>query len=71
MKLKKSDFRKLSNKERAELYDDLKSHDEIYLGSDISIRKKIHLRRFNTLHRFMENVPNKKILDAEREKDIF
>lgn len=64
MKLKKSDFKKLSNKERAELYADLKPHDEIYLGSDISIRKKIHLRRFNILHRFMGDVPNKKILDA-------
>jgi len=64
MKLKKSDFRKLSNKERAELYADLKSHDEIYLGSDISIRKKIHLHRFNILHRFMGDVSNKRILDA-------
>jgi len=64
LKIKKDDFRNLSNKERAEVYADIKSHDEIYLASDYSVRKKIHFKRFNILHRLMGDTSEKKILDA-------
>ena len=64
LKIKKKEFRNLSNKERAEKYADIKSHDEIYLASDYSVRKKIHDKRFNILHQLMGDVSNKKILDA-------
>ena len=64
MKIKKDEFRNLSNKERAEIYADVKSHDEIYLASDYSVRKKIHFKRFDILHELMGDIEQKKILDA-------
>jgi len=64
MKIGKKEFRNLSNKERAEIYADIKKHNELYLGSKLSIRKYIHNSRFKSLTKLIGNVNDKKILDA-------
>jgi len=64
MKIDKKEFQGLTNKERAEIYADIKKHNELYFGSKMSLRRYIHSSRFNSLLKLIGNVTNKKILDA-------
>jgi len=64
MKLKKRKFHGLTNKERAEIYADIKKHNELYMGSKLSIRRHIHNLRFQSLLNLIGDVKHKKILDA-------
>jgi len=64
MKVDKKEFQGLTNKERAEIYADLKKHNELYFGSKLSPRRHIHNSRFSSLMKLIGNVTNKKILDA-------
>lgn len=64
MKLNRKKFQNLSNKDRAEIYADVKEHNEIYLQSGLSFLKKIHESRFNSIKKFLGDTSNKKILDA-------
>jgi len=64
MKIDKKEFQDLTNKERAEIYADIKKHNELYFGSKLSPRRHIHNSRFNSLLKLIGNVTNKKILDA-------
>jgi len=64
MKVDKKEFQDLSNKERAEIYADLKKHNELYFGSILSPRMHIHNSRFKSLMKLIGNVTHKKILDA-------
>ena len=64
VKINKDDFRNLSNKERAEVYADVKVYHDIYKTSKFSIPKRIHNLRFQHLTTLMKDVSNKKILDA-------
>lgn len=71
MKFNRKEFRNLTNKERAEVYADIKPHNELYLGSDLSIRKKIHQQRYNSIMNLMGDVTNKKVLDAGVGEGLF
>jgi 2-polyprenyl-3-methyl-5-hydroxy-6-metoxy-1,4-benzoquinol methylase len=64
VKINKDNFRNLSNKERAEVYADVKVHHDIYKTSKFSTPKRIHNLRFQHLTTLMKDVSNKKILDA-------
>jgi len=64
LKPDKKEFQNLTNKERAEIYADLKKHDELYFGPKHSPRRIIHTSRFNHLLKLIGDVKNKKILDA-------
>jgi len=60
----KKEFQNLKNKERAEIYADLKKHNELYFGPKHSPRRYIHAWRFNSLLKLIGDVKDKKILDA-------
>ena len=64
LKVDKNEFQNLTNKERAEIYADLKKHNELYFGPKHSPRRYIHSSRFNSLLKLIGSVKNKKILDA-------
>ena len=64
MKADKKEFQNLTNKERAEIYADLKKHSELYFGPKYSPRRIIHTTRFNRVLKLIGDVKNKKILDA-------
>ena len=64
MKEDKKEFQNLTNKERAEIYTDLKKHNELYFGPKHSPRRIIHSSRFNHVLKLIGDVKNKKILDA-------
>jgi len=64
LKADKKEFQNLTNKERAEIYADLKKHNELYFGPKHSPRRYIHRSRFNSLLKLIGDVKNKKILDA-------
>jgi 2-polyprenyl-3-methyl-5-hydroxy-6-metoxy-1,4-benzoquinol methylase len=67
----KKKFQNLSNKERSEIYADLKIHNEIYLSDDFSISQRIHNQRFESLLKLMGDISNKKILDAGSGEGLF
>jgi len=64
LKEDKKEFQNLTNKERAEIYADLKKHGELYFGPKYSPRRIIHTSRFNRVLKLIGDVKNKKILDA-------
>lgn len=64
MKIGKKEFRDLSNKERSEIYADVKKHNELYLDSKLSLRKYVHNSRFKSLTKLIGDVNDKKVLDA-------
>ena len=64
MNVDKKEFQNLKNKERAEIYADLKKHNELYFGPKHSPRRYIHAWRFNSLLKLIGDVKDKKILDA-------
>jgi len=64
LKEDKKEFQNLTNKERAEIYADLKKHSELYFGPKHSPRRIIHSSRFNHVLKLIGDVKNKKILDA-------
>lgn len=63
IEFKKDQFRKLSNKERAEAYAEIKPHTTYY-SSGPSFLKWVHDSRFNALKSLMGDVTNKSVLDA-------
>lgn len=71
LKISKDDFKKLSNKERAEIYADIKSHDDVYYSSNLSFLKRIHEKRLSSLRTLMGDISDKKILDAGSGEGFF
>jgi len=63
-KIDKKNFKNLSNKERAEVYADIKSHDETYYAKNTSMLKWIHDWRFKSIKNLIGDVSDKIILDA-------
>lgn len=67
----RKDFQSLTNKERAEIYADMKVHNDTYLASDFSILKKIHQTRFESLRKLMGDISNKIVLDCGAGEGFF
>ena len=71
MNVDKKKFQNLSNKERSEIYADVKIHNQIYLSDDFSISQRVHKQRFESLLKLMGDISNKKILDAGSGEGLF
>jgi len=71
LNIDKKKFKNLSNKERAEIYADLKIHNQIYFSKGFSISQKVHKQRFESLLKLIGVISNKKILDAGSGEGLF
>lgn len=69
--MNRKDFLNLTNKDRAEIYAEMKVHNDIYLSSGFSLLKKIHQSRFASLRKLMGDVSKKIILDAGAGEGLF